>query len=150
MAMVVTGANAKIKYMGGEMLYASSVSVEHEMRLEEIPQLDVLTVAEYAENGHRCTITVNFLKLVPDLVDDSGAATDNTANGMGLDDPNELKAILLQPKGFIEVFCDDANGKERLVYIGYGAKFAGGSGTVNARGIWEGVYTFRCERGTGI
>ena len=150
MALVITGANAKIRYNGDLFAFASGVSVDHEDRLEEIPQLDSLQVAEYAENGHRCTITVNFFKLAPDAVDASGNPIANNASGLGLDDLSDLRVLLLQPLGLIEIVADDAAGQERTIYVGHGAKFQGGNGTCDSRGVWAGSFIWKCLRGVGI
>ena len=149
MALVITGAKAKIKYNGDVFAFASGVSVEHENRLEEIPQLDSLEVAEYAENGHRCTITVSFFKLSPTATI-GGQSITNSAGMMSLDSPSDLRELLLQPEGLIEIVEETDDGGENTIYIGYGAKFQGGSGTLDARGMWTGSYVWKCKRGTGI
>lgn len=159
MAAVITGAKAYLKLSGDVLAFCSGVSVSHDNNLKEIPQLDDLEVAEYAEIGHRCAITVNSIKLASNA-QFGGQKVTNSAASFGMDHPNgELKQILLQPEIIIEVVESvgvyDSNGnlvdlQESPIYIGYGSKFAGGSGQVDARGIWQGTWNFKCKRGVGI
>lgn len=158
MALIVTGARALIKLGGDVFIFAAGVSVTHENRLEEIPQLDMMEVGEYAENGHRCEISINSFKLAPDA-SIGGQPLANNGNQFLFDDPIELKKILLQPEFIIEVVdttpVRDGSGNitdysETAIYVGYGAKFAGGTGQLDARGVWQGNWNFKCRRGTGI
>jgi hypothetical protein len=183
MSLVITGANALVKLSGEVVLFAGGVSVEHENRLKEIPQLDNLEVAEWMENGHRCTITIRHFKLAPGASiggqQISNTATDfnldfhpansffvpfnplssgtsaSTAAGVGVPinfkklTSSDIKQLLLQPEIIIEIVTD-VGGEESAIYVGTGCKFAGGSGELDARGVWNGVWNFKCKRGTGI
>lgn len=191
MAIVVTGAKAFIRISGEYLAFASGVSVSHENRLEEIAQLDSLEVAEYAENGHRCTVTINTIKLAADA-SIGGTGVSNSGHDYGLDfdinkhnyqkvgasgalpksslskdtpanfkklQSGDINQILLQPEMIIEIVesvdVKDANGRlvdvtDALVYLAEGAKFEGGSGQLDSRGFWQGSWTFKCRRGTGI
>lgn len=152
MALVITGAKAILKLSGDALAFCTGVSVNHENRLEEIPQLDSLEVAEYAENGHRCSITVSTIKLSPSATI-GGTQFFNSASAFGFDPQNDLREILLQPEIIIEIVetgTDPNVDSEKSIYVGFGAKFEGGSGQVDARGIWTGSWNFKCRRGTGI
>jgi hypothetical protein len=186
MALVVTGAKALIKLSGEVLAFATGVSVDHDNNLEEIPQLDSLEIAEYAENGHRCTISITTIKLAANA-SLGGNGVSNTATDYGFDYdiarhnfdqtksiasaatgvPNDYKKlksgdinqILLQPELIIEIVeivpVLDRSGKildytEAAIYTGFGAKFAGGNGQIDARGIWQGRWSFKCRRGVGI
>lgn len=158
MALVITGARALIKLSGDVVLFAGGVSVTHENRLEEIPQLDSLEVAEYAESGHRCTLVINTFKLASDAKIGTTKIA-NSASNFFLDDHNDLKAILLQPEMIIEIVDSvpvrDSKGNivdytEVATYKATGAKFEGGTGQVDSRGVWNGVWNFKAKRGTGI
>lgn len=158
MALVVTGARAVVKIGGDVFAFASGVSVTHENRLEEIPQLDDLQIAEYAENGHRCSVSISSIKLAPDA-SVSGQEIANNANQFLMDDPIELKKILLQPEFIIEIVdttpIRDNQGRitdysETAIYVAYGCKFEGGTGQLDARGVWNGNWNFKARRGTGI
>lgn len=143
MASVVTGARA-IVYLGEQrVLYASGVTITQEMRLEEIPQLDSLLVAEYAESGHRVSFTVNTFKEVTINASNTGGLADL----FPLIDNPDPKNTLLQPE-LIFLILDSVTGNP--IYEVTGAKFESGSGTLNARGLWEGSWSFRGRRGRGI
>lgn len=158
MANVITGARAFIKLSGDIIAFATGVNVTHEIRLEEIAQLDSLEVAEYAENGHRCGISISSIKLASDA-SFSGQSIGNAAFQYGLDDPSELKSILLQPEMIIEIVepVPVRDGQNRIVdynevsiYTAFGCKFEGGTGQLDARGVWQGSWNFKGRRGTGI
>ena len=145
MARVITGAKAVIHLITSDagdipIALASGINITQENRLEEIPQLDTLEVAEYAENGHRCSFTVNFFKLL-----------EVNAEFYGFDSPS-LERLLIQPELTFRVIDDssDANDGTETLYLMQGCKFEGGSGQVNAGGVWEGTWNFKARRGIGI
>jgi hypothetical protein len=135
MSQVFTGAKAIIKLDSFPLAFVSSISINHENRLEEIPQLDDLLVGEYAENGHRISFSINIFKV-----------NGNTAAELGLD-PIFIKDILTLPELIVEVF--DSTTK-LPVYTIDGVKFQGGTGTLDARGLWIGSWNFVGRRGRGI
>lgn len=135
MANVFTGAKALIKLDNVVLAYVSGITINHENRLEEIPQLDDLQVAEYAENGHRCSFTISLFK-----------TNNNSAATLGLD-PLNIKDILTQPELLVEVIDEET---DLPVYTMTGVKFQGGQGSVDARGVWLGSWNFVARRGRGI
>ena len=142
MAVIATGAKARIIIKTSDqgnipIAFAASISISHENHLEEIPQLDSLEVAEYAENGHRCSFTVGFFKLLE---------IDSTTYFF---DSSDLTTLLIQPELEFEVISEE-NGEEVILYTMRGVKFEGGSGQVSAEGIWEGEWNFKARRGIGI
>lgn len=140
MAQVFTGAKAVIKLDNFPLAFASSVTINHENRLEEIPQLDDMLVAEYAENGHRCSFTINMFKI-----------NGETAADLGFD-PVDIKTILTLPELVVEVFDENGGvGNEGIaVYSMEGVKFQGGTGSLDARGVWIGSWNFVARRGRGL
>ena len=135
MAQVFTGAKAIIRLDNFPLAFVSAITINHENRLEEIPQLDDLLVAEYAENGHRCSFSISIFKV-----------NDNSAASLGLD-PLNFKDILTQPELIVEVVDADTGVP---VYTMTGVKFQGGQGSVDARGVWIGNWNFVARRGRGI
>lgn len=153
MSLVITGARGLVKLSGDVVLFAGGISVTHENRLKEIPQLDNLEVAEYAESGHRCSVTINSFKLASDA-SIGGNPISNSAASFSMDYESDLRQILLQGEMIIEIVDEvtDSNGNinEVATYTAFGAKFDGGTGQMDARGIWNGVWNFKARRGTGI
>lgn len=135
MANAFTGAKAIIKMDNNILAWASSININHENRVEEIPQLDDLMVGEYAENGHRCSFSVGIFKVNGQTMADFGF------------DPVEIKSILTLPEIVVEVY-NSAVGLP--IYEMSGVKFIGGTGTLDARGLWVGNWNFVCKRGRGI
>lgn len=160
MAQVITGAKAMIVFdVGGQIVpiaFAGSVTVTHENKLEEIPQLDNLTVAEYAENGHRCSITINYFKSITTNPQNPSEVSIFDARSLGLDFDNDPRRILLVPELIFYVMDGSALGAEgianpnQVYYTAYGCKFEGGSGSIDARGVWQGVWNFKARYGVGI
>lgn len=158
MALVITGARGYVKLSGEAVAFVSGVNVTIENRLEEIPELDKLEVAEYAENGHRCTVSLNTIKLATDA-QLGGTKISNSATLYGFDPAEDLRQILLQPEIIIEIVDAipvlDGNGAvvdftENAIFVAFGARFEGGTGQLDARGIWQGTWNFKCRRGVGI
>lgn len=135
MSRVFTGAKAIIKINSEPVAWVSSINVTIENRLEEIPQIDDLLVAEYAENGHRASATISSFKTVT-----------NTIESLGLD-PRDYKNILILPELVIEIFNSDT---EIIAASLEGVKFEGGSGQLDARGVWQGTWRFKARRCRGI
>lgn len=145
MALVITGARAIVKIQSEFLAFCAGVSITHENRLEEIPQLDDLVVAEYAENGHRCSITLTTVKLASDA-NLGGTPINNPAAAFNLDFLQDQKKILLQPELIIEIVDELDKG----IYVATGCKFEGGTGQLDARGFWQGQWNFKARQGFGI
>lgn len=158
MATVITGARALIKLSGDVVAFAAGVSVTHENRLDEIAQLDDIIVGEYAENGHRCSVSIDMFKLTSDA-QIGGQSIANSANFYGLNPEDDIKKLLLQPEIIIEIVDEvpvrDANNNiidynQAAIYTAYGAKFEGGDGAMDARGVWRGRWNFKARYGVGF
>ena len=135
MGKVFTGSKASIKINGVKVAFAADVNVNQDDQLTDIDVLDQLEVAELAETGHKISLTMNLFKV-----------DENAAKQFGLD-PDDLKSILSREELTIEVY-DQIN--DKVQYVVTGVKFAGGSGSVNARGVWQGTWNFRGRRGRGL
>lgn len=135
MSQVFTGSKASLKINGKKIMFASSVTVNEDNTLTDIDVLDQLQVAELAETGHKVNCTINLFKVDKKAV----------KQVLGLDAINNINSLLSQPDG---VTIDIVNGETHAVeYTMTECKFAGGSGTVDARGVWTGTWNFRGVRG---
>jgi hypothetical protein len=135
MSQVFSGSKASVKLNGVKIAFASGVNINDERTLTDIDVLDDLLVAEYAETGVKCSFTVNLFKVDA-----------NTAASFGLD-PDNIDDILSQPELTMEIY-DRIN--DKVQYTMSGVKFEGGSGSVDARGVWQGVWNFKSRRGKGL
>jgi len=149
MSKVLTGAKAVIKLDNFPLVLVSSLTINHENRLEEIPQLDDLLVAEHAENGHRCSFSVNVFKVNRQAAKDLGLSGSTNAADFGFD-PLDIRELFLQPELICEVFDSSNTKRPEVIYIMKGVKFSGGTGTVDARGVWTGTWNFVARQGRGI
>lgn len=135
MARVFTGSKASLKLNGVKVAFIGSVTVNEENTLTPIDVIDQLEVAEHAETGHVVSFTCNLFKI-----------DGNSANQLGLS-PDNIRDILTQPELTMEIYnqVDD-----RVEYVMTGVKWEGGSGSVDARGVWQGTWNFRGRIGRGL
>jgi len=135
MSKVFTGSKASLKLNGQKVSFVGSLNITHENTLTGIDVIDQLEKAEFAETGHNVSFTCNLFKV-----------DENSARALGLD-PANLDDILSQPEMTMEVFDRIGN---KVQYTMQRVKWAGGSGSVDSRGVWQGQWSFSGIRGTGL
>lgn len=135
MSKVLTGSKAAVKINGVKVAYVGGVSIDESNELTDIDVLDQLEVAEHAETAHKVSFTCNLFKI-------DGNST--TALGIA---PGDIRAIMTQPELTMELYnsVDD-----RVEYTISGVKWGGGSGSVDARGVWQGTWNFKGRIGRGM
>ncbi|MCG3175349.1 MAG: hypothetical protein MOGMAGMI_00278 [Candidatus Omnitrophica bacterium] len=135
MSRVFTGSKASLKLDGLKVAFVSNINITEENTLTDIDVLDQLEVAEHAETAHKVSFTVSLFKV-----------DTNSAKELGLS-PDNLRDILSQPELVMEVYnsVDD-----RVEYTITGVKWEGGSGTVDARGVYTGTWNFKGRIGRGL
>jgi len=134
MAKVFTGPKASLKINGVKVAFVGDVNITEENTLTPIDVLDQLEVAEHAETAHVVSFTCSLFKLVANSVSALGIRADN------IDD------ILNQPELTMEIFNRIDN---RVEYTISGVKWEGGSGSIDARGVWQGSWNFQGRIGGG-
>lgn len=135
MSKVLTGSKAALKLNGSKVAFIGSVTINEENTLTDIDVLDQLEVAEHAETGHKVSFTCNLFKIDGNSVSQLGIRPDN------------IRDILTQPELTMELFN---NVDEVVEYTISGVKFEGGSGTLDARGVWQGTWNFKGRIGSGL
>lgn len=135
MAKTLSGSRASLKLDGVKVAFVGSVNITQENTLTPIDVLDQLQVAEHAETAHIVNFTCNLFKV-----------DENAASALGLD-PANLDDILSQGELTMEIY--DRIG-DKAVYTMSGVKFSGGSGSIDARGVWSGTWNFVGRRGQGL
>ena len=135
MSKALTGSRASVKLNGVKVAFASGLNVNVENTLTDIDVLDQLETAEFAETGHKCNFSVNLFKI-----------DENSAEDFGFD-PANIDELLSQAELTFEVF-DRLEDKVRFTITG--VKNEGGSGTMDARGVWNGTWNFKGRRGKGL
>ncbi len=135
MSKVFTGSKAALKLNGIKVAFVGSVTINEDDTLTDIDVLDQLEVAEHAETAHKVSFTCNLFKIDGNSVSQLGIRPDN------------IKDILTQPELTMELFNSV---EDNIAYTISGVKFEGGSGTVDARGVWQGTWNFKGRIGSGL
>jgi len=135
MSQTISGARASLKLNGVKVAFVGSLNINHENTLTPIDVIDQLEVAEHAETGHVVSFSCNLFKVDA-----------NAAKALSLD-PDNLDDILSQGELTMEVY-DRVSDVVR--YVMSGVKWAGGTGSIDARGVWQGTWNFQGRRGQGL
>jgi hypothetical protein len=135
MSKVLTGSKAALKINGVKVGYVGGVNINEDNTLTDIDVLDQLEVAEHAETAHKVSFSCNLFKI-----------DGNSTSQLGIS-PANIRDILTQPELTMELYnsVDD-----RVEYTISGVKFEGGSGSVDARGVWQGTWNFKGRIGRGL
>jgi hypothetical protein len=135
MSKVLTGSKGALKINGVKIGFVGSVSINEENTLTDIDVIDQLEVAELAETAHKVSFTCNLFKI-----------DGNSISQLGIQ-PDAIKDILTQPELTMELYnsVDD-----RVEYTISGVKWEGGSGALDARGVWQGTWNFKGRIGRGM
>jgi hypothetical protein len=134
MSQVATGIKLSFKINGRKVAFASAVSINEDNAVADIDVLDQPDVAELAETGHKVNFTVNKFKVDGTSAEDLGLR------------PTNIEDLIRQGELTCEVYNRDT---DEVEYTLIGVKWTGGSGSVDARGVWQGTWNFRARRGGG-
>lgn len=135
MAKVLTGSKAQLKINGVKVGFVGSVNITEENTLTDIDVIDQLEVAEHAETAHKVSFTCNLFKI-----------DGNTVSQLGIR-PDNIRDILTQPELTLELFNSV---EDRVEYTISGVKFEGGTGSLDARGVYQGTWNFKGRIGSGL
>lgn len=135
MSKTLSGSKASLKLDGIKVAFVGSLNITQENTLTPVDIIDQLEVGEHAETGHVVSFTCNIFKV-----------DENAAKALGLD-PDNLDDILSASELTMEVYDRIA---DKVAYNMSGVKFGGGSGSLDARGIWTGTWNFVGRRGQGL
>lgn len=135
MSKVLTGSKAALKINGQKIAYVGGVQINEDNALTDIDVLDQLEVAEQAETGHKVNWSCTVFKI-------DGNATAQ----LGIS-PTNIRDIMSQPELTMEIY-NDVDG--RVEYTVSGSKWKGGSGSLNARGVFEGNWSWGGRIGRGL
>lgn len=135
MSKVLTGSKASLKINGVKIGFVGGVNIDETNELTDIDVLDQLEVAEHAETAHKVGFSCSVFKI-----------DGNSTTQLGIS-PSNLRDIMTQPELTMEVYnsVDD-----RVEYTISGVKWGGGSGSVDARGVWTGNWSFKGRIGRGF
>lgn len=135
MSKVLTGSKGAVKINGQKIAFVGGVTINEENTLTDIDVLDQLEVAELAETAHKVNFSCNLFKI------DGNSATD-----LGIS-PANIKDMLTQPELTMELYNSV---EDKVEYTISGVKWEGGSGSMDARGVWQGTWNFKGRIGRGF
>lgn len=135
MSKVLTGSKAALKLNGVKVAFVGSVTINEDNTLTDIDVLDQLEVGELAETAHKVSFTCNLFKIDGNSVSQLGIRADN------------IRDILTQGEMTMELYNSV---EDRVEYTISGVKWQGGSGTLDARGVWQGSWNFKGRIGSGM
>jgi hypothetical protein len=135
MSKVLTGSKGSIKINGTKIAYVGGVNITEDNALTDVDVLDQLEVAELAETGHKVNFSCNLFKI-----------DGNSTTQLGIS-PTNLQDILTQPELTFEMYNSV---DQRVEYTITGVKWGGGSGSMDARGVWQGTWNFKGRIGRGF
>lgn len=130
MSNVMTGSKAIFRLNGLQVAYASSVTYNENIQLEEVNTLDRLDVVEHAEVGYRVDMSCQVFRV-----------SDQSIKQLGL--MSKLGQILTQGEMTAEVI-DRVTGLTLLLMEG--VKLESRQTTVDARGIMTETWNFKGRR----
>jgi hypothetical protein len=135
MSKVLTGSKGALKIDGTKIAFVGGVNVNEENTLTDIDVLDQLEVAEQAETGHKVSFSCTVFKV-----------DGNSTADLGLS-PANLSDILSQRELTMEIYNSV---EDRVEYTMSGVKWEGGTGSMDARGVWQGNWNFKGRIGRGM
>ena len=159
MSRIFTGAKAKVKIGEQVVGFASGVNVTQEDTLTEVAILGQLDAADLAETGHKVSFTLNVFKAFTNEADNpqdgvpTSASIKNTAAELGILNASITTESLAADRNRSEIsveIIDDTSPNEEPIYKMVGCKCEGGSGQVDANGLWQGTWNFKARRGFGL
>ena len=135
MSKVFTGSKGSLKINGVKIGFVGSVNVSEDNTLTDIDVLDQLEVAEHAETAHKVSFSCNLFKI-----------DGNSIAQLGIQ-PTNIRDIMSQPELVMEIYnsVDD-----RVEYTITGVKFESGTGSLDARSVWQGTWNFKGRIGRGL
>lgn len=155
MSQVFTGARGRVEINGATVGFVGGINVTIEDTLTDVDVLGQLEVGDLAETAHKCNFSINYFKVAPDAGVAAGApqASSNTAAALGFDKSTDASVLPMISQGYFSVIIYDDNDDSAdsvAVFKMLECKFEGGTGQVDARGLWQGTWNFRAKRGFGL
>lgn len=135
MSRSFTGSKGSVKINGVKVAMVGSISISEDNTLTDIDVLDQLEVAELAETAHKVSGSFNKFKV-----------SNNNMSDYGLS-PANIRDILTQPESVLEIYNST---EDKVEYTVTGMKLENLSGSVDARGVWQGVASFKGRIGRGM
>lgn len=135
MSKVLTGSKGAVKINGVKIAFVAGVNIDETNELTDIDVIDQLEVAEHAETSHKVGFSVTMFKI-----------DGNATSQIGIS-PANIRDLMTQPELTMELYNTP---EDRVEYTISGVKWGGGSGSMDARGVWQGTWNFKGRIGRGM
>jgi len=132
MSIVMTGAKAIFRIAGNQIAYASNVSYNENVQLEEVNVLDMIQVLEYAETGYRVDLSCQTFRVANQSVKQLGIMS-------------SLANLLTQGVLTAEVIDQATNA---VILLMEGVKLESRQTSVDARGVMTETWSFKGIKST--
>ena len=127
MSQVMTGAKAIFRLNGTQVAFASSVTFNENIQLEEVNVLDKIDTLEHAEVGYRVDISCQTFRVQNQSIKQLGLMP-------------KLNQILTQGELTAEVIDRNSNA---VILLMEGVKLESRQSTVDARGVMTETWNFK-------
>ncbi len=156
MAQVFTGARGVVR-IGEQVLgFVGGINVTVENTLTDVDVIGQLEVGDLAETAHKCNFSINSFKAITstNATDANGdVITTNAISAaalLGIDTSSVTAGVTpMRDQTYFTVTIEDDQ-TEETIFTMEKCKFEGGTGQVDARGLWQGTWNFRAIRGYGL
>jgi len=171
MAQVFTGARGLVRVGDTDIGFMTGINVNVEYTLTDVDVLGKLETGDFAETGVKVTFSANTFKAInvtqatvenpiEGVPEGTTVYSDtNSAGFLGIDKSYRASATGVAPasvgnmraQNYFDVqIVDDQNESKPVVFMLKDCKFEGGSGQMDARGIWQGTWNFKAKAGFGL
>ena len=143
-ANVITGGRARVIIKGNTVGYISGVNVNVDESTVDIEVLDEVTKKEFAHVRHDVDFSINYFR-----VNNKSKKVENTLESLELS-TNSAPDILKRATFDCEFIDVEGKGGTGPIVKLLDCAFQGGSGSVDARGVWSGSMNFKAREAKGL
>ena len=142
MSQVLTGARGLVKIKGTVVGFAGGINVTIENTLTDVDVMGQLEVGDLAETAHKCNFTINSFREI-----DAKGVSHNTAKAIKIDTSTPAAGVKpMRSQVYFDVEIEDEE-SGKTMFLLQQCKYEGGSGQVDARGLWQGTWNFKARKG---
>lgn len=150
MSQVITGARGHVKINGQIVGFVGGVNVTIEDTLTDVDVIGQLDVGDLAETAHKCNFSINHFKPTDGSNSAATLGFDTSAtNAAGAVAAGNVNTMRNQTEFSVDIVRDEDAG-ETVFFALRGCKSEGGTGQMDARGIWQGTWNFKARQGFGL
>ena len=147
MSQIFTGARGVLKIDNKIVGFVGGVNVTAEFTLTDVDVIGQLEVGDLAETGFKCNFSVNVFKEIDKDASDETPTFANSAGALGFDTSSQSAGVSpMRKQSYFNVELYDEE-TEQTVYYMEDCKYESGTGQMDARGLWQGTWNFRCRKG---